>query len=121
MCPVLLIDDDSDSVQAFVLFLQFHGIEAVTARDGDVALELLRSGLEPCVIVLDLMMPGKDGFAFRSEQLADTAMASIPVIVCSAAYDGRGAAERLGAAAFVEKPAEPHTLLRLVREHCAGA
>lgn len=119
-CPVLLIDDDLDSVQAFVLFLQFHGIKAIAAKDGEDALQLLRDGLAPCVIVLDLMMPGKDGFSFRSEQLADTALAAIPVIVCSAAYDGRGAAERLGAAAFVQKPAEPHTLLRLVREHCAA-
>jgi CheY-like chemotaxis protein len=117
----LLIDDDWDSAQAFVLFLQFHGIDAVAAKDGDAALELLRGGLAPCVIVLDLMMPGKDGFTFRSEQLADSALAEIPVIVCSAAYDGRGAANRLGAAAFVQKPAEPSTLLRLVRQHCTAA
>src|SRR5678816_4594642 len=86
-CPVLLIDDDVDSVQAFVLFLHYHGIDAVTAADGEAALQLLRSGLVPCVIILDLMMPGKDGFAFRSEQLRDGALARIPVIVCSAAYD----------------------------------
>jgi CheY-like chemotaxis protein len=116
----LLIDDDCDSVQALVLFLEYHGIEAVIAKDGEAALQLLRSGLAPCAIILDLMMPGKDGFTFRSEQLADGAMAAIPVIVCSAAYDGRGAADRLGAVAFVQKPAEPHTLLRLIRQHCTA-
>jgi CheY-like chemotaxis protein len=119
-CPVLLIDDDVDSVQAFVLFLHYHGIDAVTAADGEAALQLLRSGLAPCVIILDLMMPGKDGFAFRSEQLRDGTLARIPVIVCSAAYDGRGAAERMGASAFVQKPAEPQALLRVVREHCSS-
>lgn len=120
-CPVLLIDDDFDSVQALVLFLQYHNIDAVTANDGEAALELLRSGLAPCVIILDLMMPGKDGFTFRSEQLGDDALKTIPVIVCSAAYDGRGAAERMGAAGFVQKPAEPQALLRAVKEHCPSA
>jgi CheY-like chemotaxis protein len=117
-CPVLLIDDDVDSVQAFVLFLQYHGIDAVAAKDGEDALSILRGGLAPCVIILDLMMPGKDGFSFRAEQLDDHALAGIPVVVCSAAYDGRGAAERMGAAAFVQKPAEPQALLRVVREYC---
>ena len=120
-CPVLLIDDDFDSVQALVLFLQYHNIDAVTAKDGEAALELLRSGLAPCVIILDLMMPGKDGFTFRSEQLGDDELAKIPVIVCSAAYDGRGAAQRMGAAGFVQKPAEPQALLRAVKEHCPSA
>jgi two-component system, chemotaxis family, chemotaxis protein CheY len=120
-CPVLLVDDDTDSVEAFVLFLHFHGVEAVTARDGDQALEVLRGGLAPCVIVLDLMMPGKDAFGFRSEQLADPSLADTPVIVCSGAFDGRSAAERLGAADFIQKPAEPQQLLRLIKRHCAGA
>ena len=118
--PVLLIDDDTDSVQAFVLFLKYHGVEAVTARDGDQALDLLRGGLTPCLIILDLMMPGKDGFAFRSEQLADPGLKNIPIVVCSAAYDGRGAAGRMGAVNFVQKPAEPQALLAIVKQYCPG-
>jgi DNA-binding NtrC family response regulator len=120
-CPVLLIDDDTDSVEAFVLFLHFHGIEAFTAKDGEHALTLLRGGLAPCVIVLDLMMPGKDAFAFRAEQLADANLAETPVIVCSGAYDGRAAAERLGAADYIQKPADPQALLSLIKRHCADA
>lgn len=119
-CPVLLVDDDTDSVEAFVLFLHFHGMEAITAKDGEQALQVLRSGLAPCVIVLDLMMPGKDAFAFRSEQLADPTLAGTPVIVCSGAFDGRAAAERLGAAEFIAKPAEPQALLRLIKLHCGA-
>jgi CheY-like chemotaxis protein len=118
-CPVLLVDDDTDSVEAFVLFLHFHGLDAISAKDGEQALQILRGGLAPCVIVLDLMMPGKDAFAFRSEQLADPSLAATPVIVCSGAFDGRAAAERLGAADFIAKPAEPQALLRLIKLHCA--
>ena len=120
-CMVLLVDDDTDSVDAFVLFLQFHGVNAVTAKDGEQALAILRGGATPCAIVLDLMMPGKDGFVFRAEQLADPSLASIPVIVCSGAFDGRAAADRLGAAGFIQKPAEPQALLRLIRQHCSEA
>ena len=120
-CPVLLVDDDAESVEAFVIFLDFHGIEAVTARDGEHAMQILRDGFAPCVIVLDLMMPGKDAFAFRSEQLADPTLAGTPVIVCSGAFDGRAAAKRLGAAEFIAKPAEPQALLQLIRLHCGAA
>jgi len=101
-----------------VVYLRFHGLEAFTADDGAEALELLRSGLVPSVIVLDLMMPGTDGFAFRSAQLAEPALAEIPIIVCSAAFDASGAAERLQADAFVQKPVEPQTLLRLIQQYC---
>lgn len=117
---MLLVDDDTDSVEAFVLFLHFHDLDAVTAKDGEQALQILRGGLVPCVIVLDLMMPGKDAFAFRSEQLADPVLARTPVIVCSGAFDGRAAADRLGAAAFIAKPAEPQALLQLIKLHCGA-
>ena len=115
---VLLVDDDRESVEALVVYLQYHRLQAITAQDGEQALSLLRGGLAPGVIVLDLMMPGTDGFAFRSAQLAEPQLATIPVIVCSAAYDASGAAERLRAAAFVQKPVEPQTLLRLIEQYC---
>ena len=116
--PVLVIDDHADVVEAIGLYLKFHGHDAITATDGQQALGLLREGLRPCVIVLDLMMPGMDGFAFRAEQLADTTLAEIPVIVCSAAYDAGPAAERLHAAGFLSKPTQMGALLQLIREHC---
>ena len=116
--PVLVIDDHADVVEAIGLYLKFHGHEAITATDGSQALGLLRQGLRPCVIVLDLMMPGMDGFAFRAAQLADTALAEIPVIVCSAAYDAGPAAQRLHAAGFLSKPTQMGALLQLIRRHC---
>jgi CheY-like chemotaxis protein len=117
LSPVLLVDDDRHALEALALLLKYSGIETVTADDGERALQLLRDGLHPCLIVLDLMMPGKDGFAFRAEQLADAALADIPVIVCSAAFDTRGAAARLNATAYIEKPVEARELLRLIRQH----
>jgi CheY-like chemotaxis protein len=116
--PVLLVDDHIDVLEAISLYLRHYGHEVVTASDGSEALQQLRQGLRPCVIVLDLMMPGMDGFAFRTEQLADQTLADIPVIVCSAAYDAGPAAERLQAVAFLPKPTEMGVLLRVIRQHC---
>ena len=116
--PVLVVDDHADVVEAIGLYLKFHGHDAVTATDGNEALTLLRQGLRPCVIVLDLMMPGMDGFAFRAQQLADSNLADIPVIVCSAAYDAGPAAARLHASAFLPKPTQMGALLQLIREYC---
>ena len=83
---------------------------------GDGPLDLLRGGLTPCVIVLDLSMPKMDGFAFRAEHLADPTLARCPVLVCSAHLDVN--LEPLRASAYLQKPIEPQVLLRLIRAFC---
>lgn len=56
------------------------------------------------MILLDLMMVDMDGASFRWQQLADSALASIPIIVISALSDGEMTARSLGAIAFHQKP-----------------
>jgi len=119
---VLVIDDDRDIRDAAVMLLRSDGYRAVAAENGHEALGLLRSGaVRPKLIILDLRMPVMDGFAFRAAQLADPALAPIPVVVLSA--DGpRGvakAAEELHAVAAVAKPVDGNELLRVV-ENCAA-
>ena len=116
MHPVLLIDDDAGASEALRLYLQLYDVASVAVESGLEALVLLRSGFRASVIVLDLMMPGLDGFGFRAEQLADDRLAGIPVIVCSGGYDAAAAAQRLGVAAFTPKPVRPAELLRLIRQ-----
>src|SRR6185436_19157933 len=81
---VLVVDDHEDVRMALEAVLVANGSEVVTASEGEEALGRLRDGVRPCVIVLDLMMPKLDGWEFREAQLADAALASIPVIVLSA-------------------------------------
>lgn len=121
MHPVLLIDDDAGATEALRLYLQLYDVASVAVETGLEALVLLRSGFHASVIVLDLMMPGLDGFGFRAEQLADDRLATIPVIVCSGGYDAASAAQRLGVAAFTAKPVRPAELLRLIRQVGGGA
>ena len=114
---VLVIDDNEDIRVAAVTLLQSDGYTAVAAKNGRDALGLLRSGVRPRLILLDLRMPVMDGFAFRAAQLSDPALAPIPVVVLSAEGIPE-AAERLDAVAAVEKPVDADELLRIVDEQC---
>ena len=120
---VLVVDDERDIRDAAVMLLRSDGYTAVAAENGQEALGLLRSGaIHPRLIILDLKMPVMDGFAFRAAQLSDPELAPIPVVVLSA--DGPRvpeAAERMHAAAAVEKPVDGDELLRVVDAVCGPA
>ena len=85
---VLVVEDEAAARAGMEQLLRASGYEAVGAPNGQAALELLRSGVRPRVILLDLMMPVMDGWAFRREQLRDPQLAHIPVIVLSALHHG---------------------------------
>ena len=116
--PVLVIDDTADIRDSLVVLLEAEGFLVVTAENGREALELLRGGLRPCLIVLDLTMPVMNGFEFRYEQRRDPAIADIPVIVTSAVSDPAEVAGYLDAKAYIQKPAEAAAFVALVRLHC---
>lgn len=110
---VLVIEDDADVRDAIVCVLEGVGYRALSAEDGTAGLELLRSGDRPDVILLDLMMPGMDGYEFRSAQLADESIASIPVIVLTADWRRTPTAD-MGKVRFLQKPFELEDLLAAV-------
>lgn len=108
---VLLVEDDIDVREAVADTLDEAGYRVSPARNGQEALDMLRSGaVQPRVILLDLMMPVMDGWQFREEQLRDPALASIPVVALSA----HGGIEALDAAAHLRKPVELKQLLDTV-------
>src|ERR1051325_1993892 len=78
---VFIVEDDVDTREMLGRFLELEGYRVETASNGQVALERLGSGVGPCVIVLDLMMPVMDGWQFRQAQIRDQSLAGIPVIV----------------------------------------
>jgi CheY-like chemotaxis protein len=116
--PVLVVDDDPNILEVMQRLFESTGHAVVTAVNGDDAMRRLRSGLMPCVIVLDLDMPVKDGFTFRREQLTDPALAAIPVIIHSSRHDGEQIAGSLQAAAYFAKSRDLDALLPLVASHC---
>ena len=119
MKPVLIIDDDESTRTRYAeLIREGLGRDVVTADGGAAALALLRAGLQPGVIVLDLRMPGMDGFDFRRAQLADPSIEQCAVVVCSAELETVAELEPLRATAYLQKPVDPGALLRLVDALC---
>ncbi len=99
-CTVLVIDDDEGIRIALAEILEMFGYHVAVAADGQEGVELLRLGLEPNVIVLDLMMPRMDGWAFLARLRSDPKFQDVPVVVASAvAYD-----RPEGADVWLQKP-----------------
>jgi DNA-binding response OmpR family regulator len=110
MGRLLVVDDEPDIRDAVAEALHDEGFEVETARDGRQALEkaAARTGLS--AILLDLMMPGMNGWQFRERQRLDPALAGIPVIIVSA-----GVTDGMDADAFLPKPFRLEELIRTVR------
>jgi|SRR6185436_7615132 CheY-like chemotaxis protein len=119
---VLVVDDDPDIRESLETVLGIHGHPVATAADGSEAIQLLRGGAaRPCLILLDLMMPGMNGFEFRAELEADPVFASIPIIIITGA--GVLVDERAGTlhAEVLRKPFDLKALLTTVKRFCPGS
>ncbi len=108
---VLIVEDDDALRDSVCELLQEVGYRTAAAESGLIALERLRSMAEkPALVLLDLMMPGMNGWQFREEQLADPALADIPVVVMTASRDLRD----INADEVVLKPLKLTKLLSVV-------
>lgn len=114
--PILIVEDDADLREMMAQLLILEGYRAEAVANGRDALEYLRRGDRPDLILLDLMMPVMDGWEFRRRQREDPALAGVPVVVLSALDHTRAA--DLGGTAFLKKPLDFDRLLELVRQHC---
>jgi CheY-like chemotaxis protein len=92
------------------------------AENGRVALDLLESGLRPCAVLLDLMMPVMDGWAFRSEQIECPNLKDLAIVVITAAgFSLESIRLQFGDVPFIPKPADPEELLMMVKRACRDA
>jgi len=99
--------------------LAIEGYRTQVVSNGRAALDYLRQGDFPEVILLDLMMPVMDGWEFRRRQREDPQLARVPVVVLSALDQSR--ATDLEGAAFLKKPLDFDRLLELVRQYCRNS
>jgi CheY-like chemotaxis protein len=114
---ILLVEDDELIRRAMQMVLEWEGFHIDCAANGQEALDYLRAGNRPSLIVLDLMMPVLDGEQFRAEQSRDPELASIPVIVVSAAVF----AEAVSAAQHIRKPFQVQELLEAIHQQIVPA
>ena len=115
---LLLVDDDADSRDALATLLTAERFRVATATDGRDALDQLAKGATPCVILLDVNMPGMDGWTFRKVQAGDSQVADIPVIALTGDSHLEEKARALRVRDYLQKPVDPDKLLALIALHC---
>ena len=116
---ILVVEDDSDLRESLSQALRDHGFTVSSASNGQQALDLLRAGTRPSLILLDLMMPVLNGWELRDALRQDPALSAIPQLVISAYMDE---AEQhvlaLPPDDCIRKPFHIRILLDAIERHC---
>lgn len=113
----MVVEDDPDIRECVQLALEEEGFDVVTAANGAEAEAELERMTEPCVMLLDLMMPVMSGPEFYDEMRSDPALAEIPVVVISADGNARRKVQSMGGE-LIAKPVKIETVLSAVENHC---
>jgi len=115
---VLVVEDDLDIRESLMEILEDHGYEPIGAENGLEALARLREpGPQPCLILLDLMLPKMDGRAFRQHQLQSPELAAIPVVVISAFRDVAQIAQEMNVD-LLKKPFKLTEIVSVAQRYC---
>jgi CheY-like chemotaxis protein len=117
---VLVVDDDHDAAAGARAVLEAHGYDVLTARDGREALELLIAlDRLPDLVLLDLVMPGMDGWEFLGLMRTYARLSKIPVILLTGHTPPRQS--RPSYAGILHKPVSADALMNAVEQHCPRA
>jgi two-component system, OmpR family, alkaline phosphatase synthesis response regulator PhoP len=116
MKRVLVVDDDKEVVRLMQAYLERAGYGVLVAYEGETAVSLLRQE-KPDLLLLDLMLPGLDGWAITQIMRRDPELAAIPIIMLTARVDDMDkiAGLEMGADDYVTKPYNPREVVARVR------
>ncbi len=119
---ILIVEDSDDIRQSYVRWFEAAEFEVVQARDGEQAIEV-SSKLKPDVVLLDIGLPGMDGYALAEKWQQDPRMSRVPLVVLSARTgdDHEFRAQRSGCLIALPKPCMPDMILAAVRGALPGA
>ena len=109
---ILVVEDNADALEALAQILDYEGYSVATAYEGREALEYLERHPVPSLILLDLMMPGMNGWEFRAELTKFPAFANVPIVVMTALADSA----EIVADCVVSKPIDLKRLLRIMKD-----
>jgi CheY-like chemotaxis protein len=115
---VLIIEDEKLIIVSTRMVLEAAGFRVEAATSGEEGIAKARQ-IQPDLILLDIMMPGIDGWETLTRLKRDAETGSIPVIVFTAREHPRGhqKSAEMGAAGYFRKPFEPDELIELVEKH----
>ncbi len=114
---ILVVDDDADILLSITDSLTDAGYAVITALNGMEALERLRQGARPALILLDLMMPLMDGFEFLALRRREAVWVAIPVVILSADPSAREKAAAESVSGYLQKPIKLQRLLDTVAKY----
>ena len=113
---ILVVDDDKEIVRLVRAYLEQAGFVVLTAFDGETALHTIRRE-KPDLVVLDLMLPDRDGWDITRVVRSDTAIAATPIIMLTARVEDTDKiiGLELGADDYIAKPFNPREVVARVR------
>ncbi len=116
MDRILVVDDDRDIVRLVRSYLEKAGYQVLTAYDGESALQVLRSE-KPQLLILDLMLPDRDGWDVARLVRADSTIAATPIIMLTARVEDNDkiVGLEIGADDYITKPFNPREVVARVR------
>jgi CheY-like chemotaxis protein len=114
---VLVVEDETELREMLRDLLQLEGFDVVVASDGGEALSLLPQIEHVCLVLLDLLMPGMNGWDFFAALKTSPTYAATPIVVTTSVPRRAPA----GANAVISKPLDVERVLSTVQKYCAAA
>ena len=113
---ILIVEDSDDVRESYVRWFQAADFEVVEARDGEQAIEISRT-VKPDVVLLDIGLPGMDGYALAETWHRDPRMSKVPLVALSGLRgdEHEQKAQRAGCLIALPKPCMPDMILAAVR------
>jgi len=122
MTMILLVDDSPTMLMSIKLILVKAGMQVETAADGQQALDRLKAGLKPSLIISDVNMPRLDGVSFvREARRAGHRFVPILMLTTESEPGKRAEGKAAGATGWLVKPVAPAALLAVIRQVVPGA
>jgi CheY-like chemotaxis protein len=118
---VLVIDDDEGVRTVMRRQLQHAGFDVIAAASGRDGLAMMSEDPSIRLVLLDMIMPGMDGWGVRQRQLADANLSDIPVVILTGAPLPTLVHDQLRAADYILKPVGREHLLSVVSNYCQPA
>ena len=120
---ILIVDDQPVNLKLLFTFLKEQNFHLLVADSGERALKALAKEKKPDLILLDVMMPGMDGFEVCRRLKSDPDTTHIPVIFVTGKDDAKDQQEgiSLGAVGYLQKPINLKHVLELVEQHVADS
>jgi two-component system, cell cycle response regulator DivK len=115
--PILIIEDNEQTLYLFTFILEKHGYDVVQARDGRKGIELA-GRVGPALILLDIQLPVLDGYGVARELRSNPALTPVPIVAVTS-YAMVGDRERIlaaGCTSYIEKPIDPDTFMSQIEQ-----